>query len=79
MKTTVEIHDALLERAKRYGKRTGRPIRALVEDGLRLLLKEEQRQASYTLPDASVGVQADANPLESYAWHELRELIYGAR
>ena len=36
MKTTLDIHDELLLRAKRHAKETGRPLRALVEDGAAL-------------------------------------------
>ncbi len=35
MKTTIDIHDALLERTKSHAKQTGQPLRAMVEEGLR--------------------------------------------
>ena len=38
MKTTLDIHDELLNRAKRRAKETARPLRALVEEGLRRVL-----------------------------------------
>ena len=77
MKTTLEIQDELLARAKRHAKLTGRPLRAVVEDGLRQVLSSTTRQESYTLPDLSVG-EADArDPLESYSWQDLRDEIYG--
>ena len=37
-KTTPDIHDALLDRAKRHAKKIVRPLRAVVEDGLRQVL-----------------------------------------
>ena len=43
MKTTLDIHDELLLRAKRHAKETGRPLRALVEDGLRRVLTASRR------------------------------------
>ena len=39
MKTTLDISDELLARAKRHAKKTGRPLRAVVEEGLRLALE----------------------------------------
>ena len=78
MKTTVEIPDALLARARKHGKRTGRTLRALVEEGLRHVLDEPARQG-YRLPDRSVGERGAQNPLESFTWAELRDEIYGGR
>ncbi len=78
MKTTLNIQDELLERAKRHAQRTGRPLRAVVEDGLRLVLSNESpRGRRYFLPDYSVGEAGAKDPLEAYSWQDLREEIYG--
>ena len=77
MKTTLDIQDALLERAKRHAKRVRRPLRAIVEEGLRRVLSERAAAAAYTLPDASVGDPNAADPLERLSWQDLREEIYG--
>jgi hypothetical protein len=77
VKTTLDIHDALLLRAKRLSRRTGRPLRALVEDGLRRVLDSQPRQPVYQLPDRSVGDPAARNPLEQLSWQDLRDEIYG--
>jgi hypothetical protein len=79
MKTTVEIQDALLERAKRHARRAGRPLRALIEEGIRRVIDEPSGPASYRLPDRSVGDADARNPLASYSWGELRDEIYGGR
>ena len=79
VKTTIEISDALLARARRHAQRRGVTLRALVEEGLRRVLASEQREARYTLPDRSVGVPGAANPLESLSWQDLRDEIYGGR
>jgi len=78
MKTTLDIKDDLLIRAKKLAKRTGRPLRAVVEESLRRTLSQAEQQASYELPDVSFG-DANANdPLESLTWQDLRQEIYGA-
>ena len=77
MKTTIDIHDELMSRAKRYAKRTGRPLRALVEDGLRRVLSESSRVTPYKLPDRSVGDPGATDPLDAYSWQDLRNAIYG--
>ena len=76
VKTTLDIHDELLARAKRHARETGRPLRAVVEEGLRCVLVAPA-PAAYTLADLRVGDPEDADPLERYSWPELRELIYG--
>lgn len=78
MKTTLDIQDSLLLRAKRLSKRTGRPLRSLVEEGLRQVLAGEERSVGYELPDCSVGEPGGPNPLEQLSWQDLREEIYGA-
>ena len=80
MKTTVDIADALLARAKRHAKKANRPVRALIEEGLRRVLDDAASGKSrYKLPDRSVGKAGGANPLEGLSWSELRNEIYGGR
>ena len=76
MKTTIDIQDALLLRAKRYAKRNGHPLRAVVENGLRLVLSTPVTRSRYRLPDMSVGDSDGPDPLEAYSWQDLREMIY---
>jgi Arc/MetJ family transcription regulator len=78
MKTTIEITDALLARAKRHARKTGKPLRALVEEGIRRVLEEPARTA-HQLPDRSVGNPRGRNPLEAMTWQDLRDEIYGGR
>lgn len=79
MKTTVDIADALLVRAKRHARKTGKPLRALVEEGLRRVLALPPEHARYELPDHSVGDSAGPDPLEGMSWQDLRDQIYGGR
>lgn len=80
VKTTLNIHDELLARAKRHAKATGKPLRALVEDGIRLALSASSfAQSQYQLPDLRFGDADAPDPLAGYAWPELRDLIYEDR
>lgn len=79
MKTTVEIPDALLEHARRHARRSGQPVRALIEEGLRLVLQAGSERADYRLPDRSVGVAGGPNPLEAMTWQDLRDEAYAGR
>lgn len=77
MKTTLDIHDELLARAKQHARQTGRPLRAVVEEGLRGILSQPHTENRYRLEDRRVGDPDAGDPLERYSWPELRELIYG--
>jgi Arc/MetJ family transcription regulator len=76
MKTTIEIHDELLARAKRYARETGGTLRSLVESGLRIVLSAPATSEPYRLPDLSVGDPTDDDPIEAYSWQDLSEMIY---
>ena len=77
MKTTIDIQDELLSRAKRHAKKTGRTLRAVVEDGLREVLTSPEGPNPYRLPDLSAGHAGAEDPLEAHSWQDLRGLIYG--
>ena len=77
MKTTLDIHDELLARAKQYARQTGRPLRAVVEEGLRGVLSRPCSENRYRLDDLRVGDPDADDPLDRYSWPELREMIYG--
>lgn len=49
MKTTVDIDDELLIAAKKRAAELRRPLRALIEDGLRSQLREPRRLAPATI------------------------------
>ena len=46
MKTTLDIQDELLVRAKRHARNTGRPLRAVVEEGLCHVLSAAPKRCS---------------------------------
>ena len=79
VKTTPGIHDDLLIRAKRHARRLGRPLRAVVEEGLRQVLATPSARSPNRLPDLSAGDANAPDPLESYSWQDLRETIYDDR
>lgn len=79
MKTTVEIADGLLARARRHARKTNSTVRALIEEGLRRVLDEKPGSGGYKIPDRSVGRAGEPDPLERMSWGELRDEIYGGR
>ena len=66
MRTTVRLDDALLERAKREAARRGMTLTALIEQGLRLAMRQPLRPPAserVSLPEchAGGGVAAGVN------------------
>ncbi len=77
MKTTIDIHDELLLRAKRHARQTGRTLREIVESGLRMALgKRETPAPRHCWQDLSVGEPGEPNPFEKYTWAEMLEMSY---
>jgi hypothetical protein len=76
MRTSVEISDALLSRARQVMKKRDVTLRHLVEEGLRRVLDEQAAPRGFRLPDArfsgKVGFLPGAGP-ESIA-AALREI-----
>jgi hypothetical protein len=79
MKTTIEIADSLLRRAKAQARREGTTVRALVEAGLRAVLKESGGRPKFVLRDASFRGQGLAPELQEGHWDAIRDAIYQGR
>jgi hypothetical protein len=79
-KTTLNLRDDLLRRAKDRARRERTTLRALVEEGLRLVLSGGRvRAGRYRLPSASVKGKGLHPALRSGSWDEIRSLTYEGR
>ena len=79
MKTTIDITDGLLAEAKKVAARKHTTVRALVEDGLRLVLEREQEQPLFKLRDASVGGGWMREEFATASWETIRDVAYEGR
>jgi hypothetical protein len=79
MKTTVEIPDALLDDARRVAERRGVTLRALVEEGLRQIVKADRRRPPFRLRDASFKGEGLDPSFEDASWERIRDAAYGGR
>jgi hypothetical protein len=80
MKTTVEIADSLFAEARRIARREGRPLRALIEEGLRLVVGARRaRRGRFRLRKATFRGQGLHPDLRSGRWEEVRQRIYEDR
>jgi hypothetical protein len=79
VKTTVEISDALLERARKAAAREGTTIRALIEHSLRKELAARERSRTYRLPRVTFKGEGLHPDLEGKSWAAVRDLLYEDR
>ena len=79
VKTTIEIADSLFERARAFAAEKRITFRALVERGLREVLRKERQRPEFQLRDASVagrGLQAEFHDAD---WQRMRGAAYEGR
>lgn len=79
MKTTVEIADALLDEARRAADKQGTTVRALIEQGLRQVLKASRSGGPFRLRDGSVNGKGLQPGIREGDWEQIRGLIYEGR
>ena len=79
MKTTVEIPDSLAQEAKAVARRERTTLRALIEAGLRQVLKDRRRRERFRLRDASFGGKGLQPGFAEGDWERIREAAYEGR
>ena len=79
MKTTVDISDALLDDARKVADRRGVTLRALIEEGLRHVVKSDARRPRFTLRDASFAGEGLSREFADGDWQRIRDAIYEGR
>jgi len=78
MRTSFDLPDGLLKRAKALARKRGVPLRELVLEGLTQLVRQGD-MASYVLPDKSFRGDGLVPGLDSAHWSDIRERIYEGR
>jgi hypothetical protein len=78
MKTTVEISDPLLARARKLAARRGTTVRALIEEGLRHVVARNRAPGRFKLRDASFG-SGGLRPEAQGGWDRIRDIAYEGR
>lgn len=76
MKTTVEIADGLLEEARRAADKGGTTVRALIEEGLRHVLKSRRTDRPFRLRDGSFKGDGLQPGIREGDWEQIRSLLY---
>jgi Arc/MetJ family transcription regulator len=79
MKTTIDIADPLLAEAKRIAARKHTTVRALVEDGLRRVLDDAERDSEpFVLRDGRFRGRG-MKPEFERNWEAIRDVIHEGR
>ncbi len=79
MKTTVEINDELLARAKALAAEQKTTLRAIIEQGLRHVTKQQVGEKTYKLKKASVRGNGLQPEFANASWEDIRRAAYGDR
>lgn len=81
MKTTVEISDPLLTRARALAGELNTTLRALIEEGLReVVARKRSRRGSFRLRDASFKDGRGFQPeFADGRWDQILDASYGPR
>jgi hypothetical protein len=80
MKATIEIADDLFHRAQRLARKEETTLRALTEQGLRLVLKlREAKPAKWEWKPPVVQGQGMTGEFKHATWERIRDEIYGGR
>ena len=79
VKTTIELSDDLAKKAKAYAARKHTTLRAVIEQGIRQVLRNERSVSKFKLRDASVGGKGLREEYQDADWAKIREAAYKGR
>jgi hypothetical protein len=74
MKTTIDIADDLIKRARRVQKRNDITLRALVEEGLRTSLERHEHAAPFRFKPVVVGGDGLTPEATKLGWSKILEM-----
>ncbi|MCE2494683.1 MAG: DUF2191 domain-containing protein [Alphaproteobacteria bacterium] len=79
MKTTIQISDELVAQAKAFAARERTTLRVVIEQGIRLVLREARSSKQFRLRDASVGGNGLQAEFVGSDWARVRDAAYRGR
>jgi hypothetical protein len=79
VKTTVDIAETMLKEAKLIAAREGTTLKALVEEGLRHVIDQRQKQETgFRLRDGRYGSGGGVDGIDINDWMSMKHLTRGA-
>ena len=80
LKTTLELADDLAHKAKKFAAQHGMTLRAVIEEGIRLILRDGRTKSTgFELRDATVDGDGISPEFADKAWSDIRDAAYKGR
>ena len=76
MKTTIDISDNLLNRAKRLARKERTTLKSLTEEGLSLVLERRGARAQWEVEPVVFDGNGLSGEFRGRSWAEIRDEIY---
>ncbi len=76
MKTTIEISDRLLMKAKRLANKRGVTLRSLTEEGLRKVVEESSKNSKYQAKPVTYKGNGLSTEFRGATWDRIRQAAY---
>jgi hypothetical protein len=76
MRTTIEINESLARQVRALMAERKTTLRALVEEGLRLVVEESKSASAFRMRDASAGEGGLAEGVDDASWETLSRFLY---
>ena len=79
MKTTVDIAEPLLKRAKKLAAKEKVSLKSLIESGLRRVLREHQEEQAFQLRRVTFDGNGIREDFRDSSWQDLVDHVYQGR
>ncbi len=76
MKTTIEIADSLLSRAKELAREQNVTLRSLAEEGLRKVIEERSKRTRCSVKPVTFGGKGLSKEFQGASWQRIRDAAY---
>jgi hypothetical protein len=79
MRTSFDLPDPLLAKARKVARARGTTLRVLVTEGLQMVVDRHDARPAFRLRDASFGQGGLVDGLDETDWERIRDLAYEGR
>ena len=76
MKTTIEISDSILAKAKQLARDQNVTLRSLAEEGLKKVIEERSARGPCRIRPVTFGGNGLSPEFQSATWERIRDAVY---